>query len=276
MSSDSRTEKYEFSFPDLKYEVETYKYFQKKIEKFSKFQKYPKSFPKVSKRVLNMFWVEFLEKQICPVFHGESSLGNFQENQKKYFKCAKFQKCSTVFWTWFGVIFLKYFFCRVFLGESSLEKFQKNQKYFKFSKMSIIVPKSTQTCFEHDLGWFFRKKILSQCSKKLSFRKISKHQKFFKFPKLHKIVPKSAQLCFEHALGWFCWNIFLPSVPWRVEASKKFKKNLTVQNIYNYSLSAVWKGWKKNYIWNTWKDKSIMIMPSFYLQKKWLRVIAIT
>ena len=36
--------------------------FQKKIKKISKIQKYPKSFPNISKRVLNVFWGKFLEK----------------------------------------------------------------------------------------------------------------------------------------------------------------------------------------------------------------------
>ena len=33
-----------------------------KISKLSKFQKLPKSFPKVSKRILNVFWGKFFEK----------------------------------------------------------------------------------------------------------------------------------------------------------------------------------------------------------------------
>ena len=37
----------------------------KKIKKFSKFQKCPKSFPKLSKRVLNMFWGNFFENAQC-------------------------------------------------------------------------------------------------------------------------------------------------------------------------------------------------------------------
>ena len=41
--------------------------FSKKIKKISKFQKCPKSFPKVSKRVLNMFWGKFLENCLTSV-----------------------------------------------------------------------------------------------------------------------------------------------------------------------------------------------------------------
>ena len=37
---------------------------------FSKFPKSPKSFPKASKRVLNVFWGKFFEKFFCPVYRG--------------------------------------------------------------------------------------------------------------------------------------------------------------------------------------------------------------
>ena len=65
-----------------------------KIKKVSKFQKCPKSFPKVSKRVLNMFWGNFFEKIFCPVFHGGSSLRKIFKKIKKF---SKFQKCSKSF-----------------------------------------------------------------------------------------------------------------------------------------------------------------------------------
>ena len=41
-----------------------------------------------------------------------------------------------------------------------------------------------------------------------------------------KIVPKSIQTCFELVLGQIFRKFFLPSVPWRVEFSKIFKKNI--------------------------------------------------
>ena len=66
--------------PSVPWRFESSKLF-KKIEKFSKFQKGPKSFPKVSKRVLNMFWGEFSKKNFfCPVFHGDFE--KFQKNRK--------------------------------------------------------------------------------------------------------------------------------------------------------------------------------------------------
>ena len=108
--------------------VESSKIFLK-IKKFPKFQKCPKSFPKVSKHVLNLFWVKLFE--------------NF------------FAQCSME-----GRVF---------------ENFQNNQKICKNPKVPRIVLKSIQTCFELAFGQIFRK-------------------------------------------------VFLPSVPWRVESSKIFKK----------------------------------------------------
>ena len=59
---------------------------------FSNFQKCPKVFPKVSKRVLNMFWGNFFEK-----LYAQCSMEgrDFENFQKKYFQNSKnAQKCS--------------------------------------------------------------------------------------------------------------------------------------------------------------------------------------
>ena len=83
-----------------------------KFKKNSKLQKCPRSFPKMSKVVLNMFCGNFLEKK-CPVFHGGSSLRKVSEKSKKvqFSKIAlnRFQKCANVFWTCFGANLLKKF-----------------------------------------------------------------------------------------------------------------------------------------------------------------------
>ena len=107
--------------------------FSKKI--FSKFQKCPKVFPKVSKRVLNMFWVKFFEKFFCPVFRGGSS---FRKFSKKIF--SKLQKCPKVF-PKVSKRVLNMFcgnfpekFCPVFHGMSSLRIFSKKSKNFQNSK----------------------------------------------------------------------------------------------------------------------------------------------
>ena len=88
--------------------------------------------------------------------------------------------------------------------------------------MPKIVPKSIQTCFRV----IFLEKILCLVFHGgSSFRKFSKIF-FFKIPKMPKIVPESIQTCFERVLGQIFRIIFLPSVPWRVEFSKIFKKNI--------------------------------------------------
>ena len=79
-------------WPSFPWKVESSKIF-KKIKKFAKFQKCSKSFPKVSKRVLNMFWVKFFDKFFRPVFRGGSSFRKF--SKKIYFQNSKIaQKCS--------------------------------------------------------------------------------------------------------------------------------------------------------------------------------------
>ena len=122
-----------------------------------------------------------------------------------------------------GKIFRKKF-CPVFHGRSSLRKFsKKNQKSFKFPKMPKIVPKSIQTCFS---VIFLEKLLCPVFHGGSSFRKFSKFF-FFKIPKMPKIVPESIQACFERVLGQISRKIFLPSVPWRVEFSKIFKKKFS-------------------------------------------------
>ena len=162
--------------PSLPWNVEYSKIFKKII--ISKFQKCPKVFPKVSKRVLNVFWGKLFEK----IF-------------------AQFSMEGRVF-----------------------ENFQKNQESFKFPKMPKIVPKSIQTCFERVLGQTFRKIFAQFSMEGRVFENFQKNQKNCKIPKMPKIVPKSIQTCFELVLGQIFRKFFLPSVPWRVEFSKIFKK----------------------------------------------------
>ena len=67
--------------------------FQKK-QKHSKFHKCPKSFPKVCKRVLNMFWGKFFEKFFLPRVPWRVG---FSKISKKNRKNSKFQKCPKSF-----------------------------------------------------------------------------------------------------------------------------------------------------------------------------------
>ena len=90
--------------------------------------------------------------------------------------------------------------------------------------MPKIVPKSIQTCFERVLGQIFRK-IFDQFSMECRvFETFQKKQRIFTVPKKPKIVTKSVQTCFELVLGQFFPKKNYPSVPWRLESSKIFKK----------------------------------------------------
>ena len=99
---------------------------------FSKFQKCPKSFPKVSKRVLNVFWGKLFEN-----FFAQCSVEGqvFEKIQNFIFKIPKMPKSvpksiqtcfEHVLWKIFRKIFAQFSMeCRVF------ENFQK----FFFSKL---------------------------------------------------------------------------------------------------------------------------------------------
>ena len=148
-------------------------------------QKCPKSFPKVSKRVLNMFWGDF---------------------------------------------FRKFFFAHCSLEGRVVENFQKNQKLFKIAEKPKIVPKNVQTCFEHVLGYFFRK-IFAQCSMEgRVFENFQKNRKFFKIAEKPNIVPKNVQTCFEHVLGYFFRKIFCPVFHGGSSLRKFSKKSKIFQN----------------------------------------------
>ena len=123
-----------------------------------------------------------------------------------------------------GQIFRKIFVPSVPWGVEFSKTFKKNQKSFKFPKMPKIVPKSIQTCFERVLGQTFRKIFAQFSMEGRVFENFQKNQKICKIPKMPKIVPQSIQTCFELVLGQIFRKIFLPSVPWRVEFSKMFKK----------------------------------------------------
>ena len=191
----------------------------------SNFQKCPKSFPKESKRDLIIIWTIF-SKNFCPVFDGRSSLRKISKKNQKICKFPKMPKIvtksiQTCFELVLGQTFRK-IFAQFSMEGRVLENFRKKSKIVKFPKMPKIVPKSIQTCFEQVLGQSFRK-IFAQFS--MECRVFENFQNFFiKFPKMPKIVPKSIQTCFERVLGQIFRKIFLPSVPWKVEFSKIFKK----------------------------------------------------
>ena len=131
--------------------------------------------------------------------------------------------------TCFRVIFSKKFNAQCSMEGRVIENFQKKKikKSFKIPKMPKIVAKSMQTCFEHVLGKIFRKIFAQFSMEGRVFKIFQKNQKNCKIPKMPKIVPKSIQTCFELVLCQIFRIIFLPSVPWRVEFSKIFKKNFS-------------------------------------------------
>ena len=63
----------------------------KKIEKFSNFQKCPKTSPKASKQVLNMFGGDFFEKKFAQCTQEGRNLEKTQKNQE-IFKFSKMSK----------------------------------------------------------------------------------------------------------------------------------------------------------------------------------------
>ena len=67
--------------PSVPWMVESSKIF-KKIKKISKFQKCPKSFPKVFKLALNKFWGKFFEKFLPSFPWSVESSKLFKKNQK--------------------------------------------------------------------------------------------------------------------------------------------------------------------------------------------------
>ena len=104
---------------------------------FSKFQKSPKLFPKVSKRVLNVFWGKFFEYFFAQCSVEGRVFENFLKNQKilKIQKCPKsFPKVSkpvlNMFW---GKLFEKFLPSFPWNVESSTI-FKK--KYFQNSKIA--------------------------------------------------------------------------------------------------------------------------------------------
>ena len=167
--------------PSVPWRVEFSKIF-KEIKNFSKFQKCPRSFPKVCKHVLNMFWGKLFGKFLPSFPWNVESSKNFKKNIFKIPKMPKsVPKCIQ---TCFRVIFSKKILCPVFHGRSSFRKF--SNFFFKIPKMPKIVPESIQSCFERVLVQIFRKFFCPVFRGGSSFRKFLK--KYFQ-------NSKNAQKC---------------------------------------------------------------------------------
>ena len=105
-----------FSLPSVPWRVESSKVF-KKIKNFSQVQNCPKSFAKLSKRVLfwTCFGANFSKKFFCPLFHGGSSLRKFSKFPKIVPKSVQ-----TCFEQTLGHFF-RIIFCPLFNRGSSLQ-----------------------------------------------------------------------------------------------------------------------------------------------------------
>ena len=215
--------------------------FSKKTKKVSKFQKCQKSFPKESKRDLNMLWgnfrnffaqcsmqgfSDFLDLKIWVQFperilnrhfvciHATVIIRNpFPDflDLKLWVRIPELKTMCSVFWTetiWNRFSGLK------FRGRY-LEKIQeKDQEGFKFLKLSKIVLKCPNVFW----GIFFEKKFSPVFHGSSSRRKISKIQKG------PKSFTKLSKLALNMFWGKFSEKKVSPSVPWMVEPSKIFEK----------------------------------------------------
>ena len=204
MASDSRTWKQKFSFPDLKIGVQFSETILNRLSfcihatvnihnPISDFldSKLCVQIPQI-KNMSSVFriskmWVQFSG----PKFWGRD-LEKIKGKNQKNFKVPKMSKnvskCPNVFWG----DFFENIFCPVFHGV--IESFRKNQQNFKIAEMPKNVAKIVQTCFEHVLWQFSRKKILPSVPWRVGFSKIfkiiKKVSKFQNWPKSFSKVSK--------------------------------------------------------------------------------------
>ena len=125
-------------YPSVPWMVESSKIF-KKIKKISKFQKCPKSFPKVFKLALNKFWGKFFEKFLPSFPWSVESSELFKKNQKIFQnsnqkRTKPFPKESKSVLNMFWGNFFEKFLSPVLHGGSKLRKFSKKSKKFQNSK----------------------------------------------------------------------------------------------------------------------------------------------
>ena len=187
--------------PSFPWGVESSKIFKKNKE-FSKFQKSRKSLPKVSKRVLNLFWGKFFKKTSQCSMEARV-LENFRQKMSKFQKCPKsFPKASKRVLNMFWGEFFGKFFAQCSMDVRVFETFQKKSKNFQNSNQkrqnrSQKNPKVFRTSF----GANFSRKFAQFSMGGRVFENFQKKQRIFKVPKKPKIVTKSVQTCFELVLG---------------------------------------------------------------------------
>ena len=192
-----------------------------KNQKILKIQKCPKSFPKVSKHVLNMFWGKLCEK-FWPSFpwNVESS----KIFKKKYFRNSKnAQKCSQNYPNVFYGDFFEKKFMPSLPWNVEYSKIFKKKIISKFQKCPKVFPKVSKRVLNVFWGKLFEK-FLPSVPWRVEFSKIFK-KKNFKFPKMPKSNTKSIQTCFERVMGQTFRKIFVQfSMEYRV--SENFRKKI--------------------------------------------------
>ena len=220
-------------FPSVPWMVASSKYFQK-IKKFSKFQKAQNRSQKCPKVFWTCFGVLFsriffaqcsMEGRVFEMFSKSRTIFKFSKIAQK---CS--QKCPNVFWTCFGIIFPKFFLPSFPWRVESSKCFQKIKKLSKFQKRPksfLNCPKVFWTCF----GVLFEKFFCPVFHVGSCLRNVFKKSNFFKIAKIPKSFPKVSKRVLNMFWGNFFEKIFLPSVPWRVESSKCFWKNLKIYKI---------------------------------------------
>ena len=157
--------------PSVPWWVESSKIF-KKVKKVSKFQKCPKSFQKVSQRVLNKFRVDFFEKFFVQCSMEGRVFENFQKNQK-FSKIPKMPKIvpksvQTCFENVLGRFFPKKFLPSVPWRVESPKTFEKIKKISNFQKC----PKSSAKVSKRNFSKTKKNSKIQTCPK--SFPKVSK------------------------------------------------------------------------------------------------------
>ena len=112
------------------------------------------------------------------------------------------------------------------------EKFQKIKKFSKFQKFPKAFPKVSKGVLNVFWGKFLQKNFLPSVPWKLETSKLFKKiKKFSKFQKSRKSLPKVSKRVLNVFWGkFFQKKKFLPSVPWRLETSKFWKKSKNSQN----------------------------------------------
>ena len=178
------------NFAQFSMEGRVFENFQKKIQKFAKFQKCPKSFSKVSKHVLNLFWVNFCENFFAQCSMEGRVFENFQKKSKKLqnSKSAKIvlKSIQTCFELVLGQIFRNFFLPNVPWRVETSKNFKKIKKFSKFQKCPKSFPKLSKRVLNVFWGNFFEKILPSFPWKVESSKIFKKIKKFSKFQKLSK------------------------------------------------------------------------------------------